>query len=128
MKKRAGGVWVRKGALPYYLKGRKLALALLLQEKPMSRAQLLEVLADKSINCNQKELDKILASLINLGVITLTDGIYTGDADKLSDCKAHYTESQLLDLVGMTQETVNGQAFYSSVPPMSVNSRGSSGT
>ncbi len=128
MKKSAGGVWVRKGVVLYYLKGRKLALALLLQEKPMSRTQLLEVITNKSVNCNREELDKMLACLINLGVITLADGIYTGDSDKLSGCKVHYTESQLLDLIGMTQGTVNGQAFYNSTPPMSVNSQGSSGT
>lgn len=128
MKKSAGGVWVRKGVLPYYLKGHKLALALLLQEKPMSRAQLIEAITNKSINYNQKELDKMLTCLINLGVITLTDGIYTADSDKLSGSKVRYTEAQLLDLVGMTQGTVNGQAFYSAAPPMSVNSRGSSGT
>lgn len=128
MKKSAGGVWVRKGVVPYYLKGRKLALALLLQEKPMSRTQLLEAITNKSVNCNREELDKMLARLINLGVIILTDGVYTGDSDKLSGCKVHYTESQLLDLIGMTQGTVNGQAFYNSTPPMSVNSQGSSGT
>lgn len=128
MKKSSGGVWVRKGVVPYYLKGRKLALALLLREKPMSRAQLLEAITNKSIKFNQKELDKMLANLIHLGVIALTDGIYTGDFDKLSGCKVHYTEGQLLDLVGMTQGMVNGQAFYSAAPPMSVNSRGSSGT
>lgn len=128
MKKSAGGVWVRKGVIPYYLKGRRLALALLLKEKPMSRAQLLEAIMGKGINCNQKELDKMLAGLSSLGVISVADGIYTGNSVTLNNCKAQYTESQLLDLIGMTQGTVNGQAFYNSTPPMSVNSHSSSGT
>ena len=128
MLKSTGGVWVRKGVMPYYLKGRKLALALLLKEKPMSRAQLLDAIACKGTNCNPKELEKMLASLSSLGVISVADGIYTGNSDILNNCKAQYTESQLLDLIGMTQRTVNGQAFYSATPPMSVNSQGSSGT
>jgi len=33
MKNGVGGVWISKGILPYYLNGRKLALALLLKEK-----------------------------------------------------------------------------------------------
>lgn len=94
----------------------------------MSRAQLIEAITNKSVGCNQKEIDKMLEGLVNLGVSTLTDGIYTADSDKLSDCKVRYTEDQLLDLVGMTQGTVSGQAFYSAAPPMSVNSRGSRGT
>lgn len=128
MPKSAGGVWVRKGVMPYYLKGRKLALALLLKERSMSRAQLLDTIASKGTNCNQKELDKMLAGLSSLGVISVADGIYTGNSDILNNCKAQYTESQLLDLIGMTQETVNGHAFYSANPPMSVNSQGSNGT
>ena len=128
MPKSAGGVWIRKGGMPRYLKGRKLALALLLKEKPMSRAQLLEAIKEKGLNCDPKELDKMLADLSSLGVVSVAEGIYTGSADKLNDCKEQYTESQLLDLIGMTQGTVNGQAFYSSTPPMSVNSQGSSGT
>ena len=128
MPKSAGGMWVRKGGMPYYVKGRKLALALLLKEKPMSRAQLLEAIKENGLNCDPKELDKMLASLSSLGVISAADGIYTGNSDILNNCKAQYTESQLLDLIGMTQGTVNGQAFYSSTPPMSVNSQGSNGT
>ena len=38
------------------------------------------------------------------------------------------TENQLLDLVGMTQGTVNGTAFYTAAPPASVSSRGPSGS
>ena len=49
-----------------------------------------------------------------------------------SDCEkldaARYSESQLLDLVGMTQSTVNGTAFYTTTPPPSVSSRGPSGS
>ena len=34
----------------------------------------------------------------------------------------------MLDLVGMTQSTVNGTAFYTTAPPPSVSSRGPSGS
>ena len=128
MKNGVGGVWISKGILPYYLNGRKLALALLLKEKPMSRAQLLKAIAEKGTKCNQKEIDKMLASLSVLGVVFVADGVYACNTDKLKGDTTQYTEGQLLDLIGMTQGAVNGKAFYSSTPPMSVNSRGSSDT
>ena len=94
----------------------------------MSRAQLLKEIAEKETNFNQKEIDKMLASLSILGVVSVTDGVYACNTDKLKGCTTQYTEDQLLELIGMTQGAVNGKAFYSSTPPMSVNSRGSSGT
>lgn len=69
----------------------------------------------------------MLASLERMGVITLTDGAYSCSTKKLKNCQIPYSEDQLIDLIGMTQSTVNGKAFYSATPPMSVSSRGNSG-
>jgi len=33
------GIWLRRGLLPYYLTGHRLALALLLRDKPSTAAQ-----------------------------------------------------------------------------------------
>ena len=37
------GIWLRRGLLPYYLTGHRLALALLLRDKPSTAAQLAAV-------------------------------------------------------------------------------------
>ena len=58
--------------------------------------------------------------------MSLCDGVYRCTSSKLD--AAPYTENQLLDLVGMTQGTVNGTAFYTAAPPASVSSRGPSGS
>ena len=60
------------------------------------------------------------------GIVSVSDGVYRCTVSKLD--AAPYTENQLLDLVGMTQGTVNGTAFYTSAPPASVSSRGPSGS
>ena len=54
-------------------------------------------------------------------------GAYSCSTKKLKNCPVAYSEDQLIDLIGMTQGTVNGKAFYSATPPMSVSSRGNSG-
>ena len=93
------GIWLRRGLLPYYLTGHRLALALLLRDKPSTAAQLAAALTEKGYRCTCEKLDA-----------------------------ARYSESQLLDLVGMTQSTVNGTAFYTTTPPPSVSTRGPSGS
>ena len=50
----------------------------------------------------------MLASLERMGVVTLTDGAYSCSTKKLKNCPVAYSEDQLIDLVGMTQGTVNG--------------------
>ena len=57
---------------------------------------------------------------------SVSDNVYRCTCEKLDT--ARYSESQLLDLVGMTQSTVNGTAFYTTTPPPSVSSRGPSGS
>ena len=71
-------------------------------------------------------LEKSLARLTKRGILSVSDGVYRCMSPKLD--AAPYTENQLLDLVGMTQSTVNGTAFYTAAPPASVNSRGPSGS
>ena len=127
--KKNPGVWLWKGIVPHYLHGQELALALLLREKPLSAGQLCAALTDKGMKVDRKSLGKVLASLERLGVVKAENGAYLCTYPKLVDYPADYTESQLLDIVGMTQNTIHGQSFFSGTgtPPMSVSSRGSSG-
>lgn len=120
------GIWLRCGLLPYYLRGQQLALALLLRDKPRTAAQLAAALTEKGYPSDPQTLEKSLARLAKRGIVSLCDGVYRCTVSKLD--AAPYTENQLLDLVGMTQGTVNGTAFYTAVPPASVSSRGPSGS
>jgi hypothetical protein len=113
--KKASSIWVRRGVLIHRLHGQGLALALLLKQKPMSAPQICSSLLEKEIHVDRKKIGKLLADLEWWGIVSL-DGF-----------QENYNESQLIDLIGLTQNTVNGQSFYSSVPPMSVSSRGPSG-
>ena len=120
------GIWLRCGLLPYYLRGQQLALALLLRDKPRTAAQLAAALTEKGYRTDPQTLEKSLARLTRLGIVSVSDSVYRCTCEKLD--AAPYTENQLLDLVGMTQGTVNGTAFYTAVPPASVSSRGPSGS
>ena len=120
------GIWLRCGLLPYYLRGQQLALALLLMDKPRTAAQLAAALTEKGYPSDPQTLEKSLARLAKRGIVSVSDGVYRCTVSKLD--AAPYTENQLLDLVGMTQGTVNGTAFYTAVPPASVSSRGPSGS
>lgn len=119
-------IWLRCGLLPYYLRGQQLALALLLRDKPRTAAQLAAALTEKGYPCDPHTLEKSLARLAKRGIVSVSDGVYRCTVSKLD--VAPYTENQLLDLVGMTQSTVNGTAFYTAAPPASVISRGPSGS
>ena len=121
------GNWVRNKIIPCYLNGAKLALAMLLKEKPLSETQIATAISEKGRNCDRKELGKMLASLERMGVITLSDGVYSCSSEKLKTCQVSYSEDQLIDWIGMTQNTVNGKAFYSATPPMSVSSHENTG-
>ena len=120
------GIWLRCGLLPYYLRGQQLALALLLRDKPRTAAQLAAALTERGYPCDPHTLEKSLARLAKRGIVSVSDGVYRCTVSKLD--VAPYTENQLLDLVGMTQSTVNGTAFYTAAPPASVISRGPSGS
>lgn len=120
-------IWVWNGIIPHRLHGQELALALLLYEKPLSATQLSTALQEKGIKIERRQLSKLLAHLEQWGVVSIQNGRYTCTCKKLADFPVDYSESQLLDLVGMTQSTINGQSFYSAAPPMSVSSRGCSG-
>ena len=120
------GIWLRRGLLPYYLTGHRLALALLLRDKPSTAAQLAAALTEKGYLSDPQTLEKLLARLAKRGIVSVSDGVYRCTVSKLD--AAPYTENQLLDLIGMTQGTVNGTAFYTAAPPASVSSRGPSGS
>lgn len=120
------GIWLRCGLLPYYLRGQQLALALLLMDKPRTAAQLAAALTERGYPSDPQTLEKSLARFAKRGIVSVSDGVYRCTVSKLD--AAPYTENQLLDLVGMTQSTVNGTAFYTAAPPASVSSRGPSGS
>ena len=121
------GIWLKKGLVPYHLNASELALALLVREKPLSAQQLSAVLTEKGIRLDRKQLGKILAKLERAGAVKTVNGNYICQNTKLLNYSTKYSESQLLDIVGLTQHTVNGQAVFNGTPPMSISSRGSSG-
>ncbi len=55
------GIWLRRGLLPYYLTGHRLALALLLRDKPSTAAQLAAALTEKGYRTDLQTLEKSLA-------------------------------------------------------------------
>ena len=121
------GIWLRKGLALYHLAPSELALALLVREKPLTAQQLSAALTEKGIRLDRKQLGKTLANLEHAGAIETTEGNYLCQNETLLRYPTQYSEDQLLDLIGMTQNSVNGQAVFSGVPPMSISSRGSSG-
>ena len=121
------GIWLKKGFILYHLNASELALALLAREKPLSAQQLSAALTEKGIRLDRKQLGKILAKLERAGAVKTVNGNYICQNTKLLNYSTKYSESQLLDIVGLTQHTVNGQAVFSGTPPMSISSRGSSG-
>ena len=121
------GIWLKKGLVPYHLNASELALALLVREKPLSAQQLSAALTEKGIRLDRKQLGKILAKLERAGAVKTVNGNYICQNTKLLNYLTKYSESQLLDIIGLTQHTVNGQAVFSGTPPMSISSRGSSG-
>ena len=125
--KKASSIWVRRGVLIHRLHGQGLALALLLKQKPMSAPQICSSLLEKEIHVDRKKIGKLLVDLEWWGIVSNENGIYSCQCAALDGFQENYNESQLIDLIGLTQNTVNGQSFYSSVPPMSVSSRGPSG-
>ena len=62
------GIWLRRGLLPYYLTGHRLALALLLRDKPSTAAQLAAALTEKGYRTDPQTLEKSLARLTRLGL------------------------------------------------------------
>ena len=121
------GIWLRNGWRLHHLNAAELALALLVREKPLSAQQLSAALTEKGIRLDRKQLGKILAKLERAGAVKTVNGNYICQNAKLLNYSTKYSESQLLDIVGLTQHTVNGQAVFSGTPPMSISSRGSSG-
>ena len=121
------GIWLKKGLVPYHLNASELALALLVRETPLTAQQLSAALTEKGTRLDCKQLGKILAKLERAGAVETAAGKYICQNETILRYPMTYSESQLLDIIGMTQNTVNGQAVFSGVPPMSIGSRGSSG-
>ena len=121
------GIWLKKGLVPYHLNASELALALLVRETPLTASQLSAALTEKEIRLDRKQLGKILAKLERAGAVETAAGKYICQNETILHYPMTYSESQLLDIIGMTQNTVNGQAVFSGVPPMSISARGSSG-
>lgn len=121
------GIWLKKGLVPYHLNASELALALLVRETPLTAQQLSAALTEKGTRLDRKQLGKILAKLERAGAVETAEGKYICQNETILHDPMMYSESQLLDIIGMTQNTVNGQAVFSGVPPMSISSRGSSG-
>ena len=111
--KKASNIWVRRGLLLHRLHGQELALALLLKQKPMSAPQICSSLLEKEIRFDRKKIGKLLADLEWWGVVSNDSGVYSCQCAVLDNCQESYNESQLIDLIGLTQNTVNGQSFYS---------------
>ena len=121
------GIWLRKGLALYHLAPSELALALLVREKPLTAQQLSAALTEKGTRLDRKQLGKILAKLERAGAVETAAGKNICQNETILHYPTTYSESQLLDIIGMTQNTVNGQAVFSGVPPVSISSRGSSG-
>ena len=121
------GIWLRNGWRLHHLNAEELALALLVREKPLTAQQLSAALTEKGTRLDRKQLGKILAKLERAGAVETAAGKYICQNGTILHYPTTYSESQLLDIIGMTQNTVNGQAVFSGVPPMSISSRGSSG-
>lgn len=77
------GIWLRRGLLPYYLTGHRLALALLLRDKPSTAAQLAAALTEKGYRTTPQTLEKSLARLTRLGIVSVSDSVYRCTCEKL---------------------------------------------
>ena len=115
------GIWLRNGWRLHHLNAAELALALLVGDGCAAQLSL-------SLGSGDTEhAHKCLAKLERAGAVETAAGKYICQNETILHYPTTYSESQLLDIIGMTQNTVNGQAVFSGVPPMSISSRGSSG-
>lgn len=114
--------------LPWRLKGAGLALALLLRDHPMSGSDLRKACEEQGLRLDARQTAALLARLIRRGVVGLEDGRYVCRHKALKGLECPLTEEQLLELVGLTQYTVEGRMFYSQVPPGGVSSMGAPGS
>lgn len=116
-------IWIWHGIFPWRLTGQELALALLLRNQPLTAPQLCAKMREANGTVDLKALSKALSRLERHGVIAEENGVYTCRCRQLDSCAA-YPPDQLLDLLGLTQNTVHGHAFFSAAPPMSSSSAG----
>lgn len=116
------GVWLWHGPLPWRLQGGQLALALLLREQPMTWPALCAACRERQPGLPPEALRRRLQRLQRRGVVREQGGLYTAQCGALSRYDSIYTADQLLDWVGLTQNTLAGRAFFTSAPPMSTSS------
>ena len=114
--------------LPWRLSGAGLALALLLRDHPMSGAELRKACEAENLRLDAKQTARLLASLTRHGVVQAEAGRYVCRHPALAKLSCGLNDRQLLELVGLTQFTVDGRMFYSAAPPMSVSSTGAPGS
>lgn len=114
--------------LPWILKGTELFMSLLLHDHPMSSHELLKMCEKEGLTLDTKGAAHTLSNLKKKGVITFEDGRYFCRLKALQKVGCQLSERQILDLIGLTQSTVNGKAFYTSIPPMSVSSTNTPGS
>ena len=114
--------------LPWRLSGAGLALALLLRDHPMSGPELRKACEAERLRLDARQTARLLAVLVRRGVVRVEAGRYACRHPALADLSCTLNDRQLLELVGLTQFTVDGRMFYSSVPPMSVSSAGAPGS
>ena len=114
--------------LPWRLSGAGLALALLLRDHPMSGAELRRACEAEGLRLDVKETARLLSVLVRRGVVRAERGKYLCRHPALTGLRCTLSDRQLLELVGLTQFTVDGRMFYSAVPPMSVSSTGAPGS
>lgn len=114
--------------LPWRLSGAGLALALLLRDHPMSGAELRRACEAEGLRLDVKETARLLTVLVRRGVVRAEGGKYLCRHPALTGLCCTLSDRQLLELVGLTQFTVDGRMFYSAVPPMSVSSTGAPGS
>ena len=68
------GIWLRRGLLPYYLTGHRLALALLSETSP-ALPRSAAALTEKGIAPTRRR-SKSLARLTRLGIVSVSDSVY----------------------------------------------------
>lgn len=115
--------WYRKGLLPRRLHGLSLALASLLWEHPLTAADIDRTLRRQGIAIDRRRLHRELAHLTRQGVLTCTDDAFVSTVHT-----GAFAELKFEDVFNLLSSgNAAGRMHYTSMPPMSVSSRGPGG-
>ena len=119
--KKASNIWVRRGLLLHRLHGQELALALLLKQNRCLLHKFARPFWKKKYALTAKKIENFWKTLngklrlssedfLNGGELSLTIVVYiAAQCAVLDNCQERYNENQLIDLIGLTQNTVNAQ-------------------